>query len=217
MPSFRVLADAGTVAETAAGEVAAALRDGARSLVLAGGSTPGRAYEVLARRPEVPWGRVAVLFGDERCVPPDDEASNYRMAVETLLGRVHPGSVHRMAGELGAETAAALYEPVVAALAPLDLVLLGVGEDGHTASLFPGAPELDARGLVTPVHGAPKPPPDRVTLTLRTLREARRVLVLATGAGKAAAVAGARAGRVPAGMIEHAEWLLDPEAAGGAA
>ena len=217
MPRFRVLEGPREVAEAAALEVAEALDGGARSLVLAGGTTPGQAYEVLAERAGLPWGRVSALFGDERCVPPDDPDSNYRMAFESLLSRVHPGSVHRMAGELGAEVAAALYEPLVAALMPLDLVLLGVGEDGHTASLFPGAPALQAGGLTAAVHGAPKAPPDRVTLTLRALRGARRVLVLATGAGKASAVASARAGRVPAGMIEHAEWLLDPAAAGGPA
>ena len=137
--NVRVLDDPDRVAAAAADLVAAAIEGGTRTLVLAGGSTPKRAYQLLAGRP-LAWGRVTALFGDERCVAPDDPESNYRMAHETLLDRVHPGSVHRMPGELGAETAAGLYDPIVRGLSPLDLVLLGMGPDGHTASLFPGHP-----------------------------------------------------------------------------
>jgi 6-phosphogluconolactonase len=215
LPVFEVLPDAAAVEHAAAEAVRVALAGGARTLVLAGGTTPAAAYQELAGM-EVVWGRVTVLFGDERCVPPGDPASNYRMARETLLSRVAPASIHRMAGELGPDEAAADYEAVVSSLIPLDVVLLGVGEDGHTASLFPGHPALEARGLVTGVRGAPKPPPDRVSLTLRTLRSAHLVLVLATGAGKVEAVAKARAGSVPSGMIEGARWLLDAAAAGSA-
>lgn len=207
-----VLPDAGAVARAAAAIVAGELRDGG-TFVLAGGSTPRACYELL-RRETLPWGRVTVLFGDERCVPPDDRESNYHMAQEALLARVSPLSVHRMPGELGAEAAASLYASVVEPLRPLDLVLLGVGEDGHTASLFPGNPAVDARGSVVPVHGSPKPPPNRLSLTLEVLREARRVVVLATGEGKREAIALARRGDVPSGMIPNAEWLIDEAAAG---
>lgn len=207
-----VLRDAEAVAGAAAAVVAESLRDGG-SFVLAGGSTPRACYERL-RRETLPWGRVTVLFGDERCVPPDDEESNYHLARTSLLFRVSPLSVHRIPGELGAETAASLYADLVAPLRPLDLVLLGVGEDGHTASLFPGNAAVQAGGSVVAVHGAPKPPPNRVSLTLEALREARRVVVLATGAGKRDAVARARRGEVPSGMIPHAEWLIDEAAAG---
>jgi len=93
-------------------------------------------------------------------------------------------------------------------------VLLGAGEDGHTASLFPGHPEVQATGFAVGVRNAPKPPPDRVSLTLPALQGARRVIVLATGAGKADAVARARRGEVPSGMIAGALWLLDRAAAG---
>jgi 6-phosphogluconolactonase len=213
VPVFQVLPDAAAVAHAAAEAVREALRGGARTLVLAGGTTPGLAYQELAGM-DVAWGRVTVLFGDERCVPPDDPESNYRMARETLLSWIAPASVHRMPGELGPDEAAAQYESVVSTLAPLDVVLLGVGEDGHTASLFPGNLALEATSRVTGVRAAPKPPPERVSLTLRTLRSARLVLVLATGAGKADAVAKARTGGVPSGMIDHARWLLDPAAAG---
>src|SRR5579871_4473272 len=166
-----VLPDAEAVARAAAQALAADLATGG-TLVLAGGSTPRRCYEVLAGL-EVPWGRVTVLFGDERCVGPDDPESNYRMAREALLERVQPLSIHRMPGELGAEAAAKLYGDVVQRLRPLDVVTLGVGEDGHTASLFPGHPELGASGSTVAVHNSPKPPPDRVSLTLEVLREAR--------------------------------------------
>jgi 6-phosphogluconolactonase len=146
-------------------------------------------------------------------VAPDHPESNYRMAREALLERVHPGSVHRMPAELGPEEGARLYEEVVRALAPLDLVLLGIGPDGHTASLFPGSPRLEATGFAVAVHDAPKPPPERVSLTLPVLREARQVLILATGEDKADAVAKAREGVVPAGLLPDAEFLLDRAAA----
>jgi 6-phosphogluconolactonase len=210
--NVRVLDDAPAVAAAVADLVAVAIDGGLRTLVLAGGSTPKRAYQLLAGR-SLPWGRVAVLFGDERCVPPDDPESNYWMAHETLLERVHPGTVHRMPGELGAEAAAELYDGVVRASSPLDLVLLGIGPDGHTASLFPGNPALRATGCAVAVHDAPKPPPDRVSLTLEALRAARRVVVIVTGADKAEALRLAQRGEVPSGMIPGAEYLADRAAA----
>lgn len=213
MAEFVVHATAEDVARAAAAEIAEALRDGARNLVLAGGTTPKRCYELLAEL-DVAWGRVAVLFGDERCVPPDDPESNYVMTKQALLDRVAPATVYRIPGELGAEQAAGLYAESVANASPLDLVLLGVGEDGHTASLFPRHPALHAEGLTVAVRDAPKPPPERVSLTLEALRGAKRVIVLATGAGKADAVARAKRGEVPSGMIAHARWLIDRAAAG---
>jgi len=211
--TFTVLESAEEVAVAAATEIAEAIRRGARTLVLAGGTTPQRCYELLADM-YVRWGRVTVLFGDERCVPPDHPDSNYRMVRETLLSKVAPASVHRMAGELGPAAAARDYERIVGFLVPLDVVLLGVGEDGHTASLFPGHPALKADGWTTYIRNAPKPPPQRVTLTLAALRGARRVIILATGAGKADAVARAKRHEVPSGMIAGARWLIDRAAAG---
>ena len=182
--------------------------------MLAGGSTPRRCYELLAGL-EVEWGRVTVLFGDERCVPASHPDSNYRMAREALLDQVAPATVHRIPGELGPDEGAAEYARIVAGLAPLDVVILGIGEDGHTASLFPGAPELKAKGWAVGVRNSPKPPPERVTLTLQALRGAHQVIILATGAGKAQAVALAKRQGVPSGMIAGARWLLDRAAAGG--
>jgi len=209
--NLRVLDDPESVASAAADLVAKAIDSGTRSLVLAGGSTPRRAYQLLAER-SLEWGRVTVLFGDERCVPPDDPESNYWMAKE-LLDRVHPGGVHRMPAELGAEEGAELYDQVVRWLSPLDLVLLGMGPDGHTASLFPGHPALGATGCTVAVHHAPKPPPDRVSLTLPVLRDARRTVFVVTGEDKAEALAQAECGAVPAGMIAGAEFIVDRAAA----
>ncbi len=213
MANFEVLPTPDGVARAAADRIVATLDGGFRTLVLAGGSTPKRCYELLAGA-NVAWGRVTVLFGDERCVAPDDPDSNYRMAREALLDRVAPATVHRIPAELGAEEAAAYYDRIIERLAPLDVVLLGAGEDGHTASLFPGHPEIGATGWAVAVHNAPKPPPDRVSLTLPALQSARNVIVLATGAGKAGAVAKARRGEVPSGMIAGALWLIDRAAAG---
>jgi 6-phosphogluconolactonase len=211
--NWTVLDSPEDVASAAAADIAEALRDGARSLVLAGGTTPRRCYELLSRM-EVDWGRVSILFGDERCVRPDHPDSNYRMAREALLDRVSPATVYRMPAELGPDEAAGLYAHVVAAVAPLDVVVLGVGEDGHTASLFPGHPALNATGLAVGIRDSPKPPSQRVTLTLAALQAARRVIILATGAGKADAVARAKRHEVPSGMIAGARWLIDRAAAG---
>ena len=212
MNEFTVFDTPEDVAVAAAAEIAGAIRGGARTLVLAGGNTPRRCFELLARL-EVEWGRVTVLFGDERCVPASHPDSNYLMARQALLDQVSPATVHRIPGELGPDEAAAAYASVVAGLAPLDVVILGVGEDGHTASLFPGHEALNAKGWVVGVRNSPKPPPERVTLTLQALRGAHRVIILATGAGKAQAVAMAKRGEVPSGMIAGARWLLDRAAA----
>jgi 6-phosphogluconolactonase len=212
---FVVLDSPEDVAVAAAAEIAEALRDGARSLVLAGGTTPERCYELLADA-DVEWGHISILFGDERCVPPDHQDSNFRMARLVLLDKVFPGTVYRMPAEFGPNVGAGLYAHIVASVSPLDLVTLGVGEDGHTASLFPGHPALQAEGLVVGIRDSPKPPPQRVTLTLHALRTARRVIILATGAEKADAVAKAKRGEVPSGMIPGARWLIDRAAAGQA-
>jgi len=212
MAEFIVLATADDVAEAAAAEIAEELRGGARTLVLTGGTSPKRCYELLSAL-DVPWGRVSVLFGDERCVPPLDGESNYRMAKESLLDRVSPATVHRMPGELGPDEGAAAYAEVIAAAKPLDVVLLGVGEDGHVNSLFPGHSALNAKGLTAGVRDSPKPPSERVTMTFQAIRDARKILIIAAGEGKADAVAMARRGESPSGMIANARWLIDRAAA----
>jgi 6-phosphogluconolactonase len=165
-------------------------------LVLTGGSTPKLAYETAARA-GADWSRATVWFSDERCVPPDDGLSNFRMANDALLGRLDKSvrpSVQRMEGEVGPQAGAASYEALVREhLGPdprWDLVLLGLGPDAHCASLFPGKPEVEERRrLVTGVELAGmEPQVPRISLTLPALTGARKVVFLVTGADKAQAV-----------------------------
>lgn len=212
MTRLITFADAEAVAERAAREIAQHLERareerGVAHLVLSGGSTPERSYELLVDA-LADWQGVEVWFADERCVGPEHEDSNYRMAREKLLDRipVPAARVHRMEGELGPEQGAERYAQALrAGVAPseglpvLDVVVLGIGPDGHVASLFPDAPTLQAgeRAVCLGVHNSPKPPPERITLSLAVLRAARRCLLLATTAGKAQAIAGALAEPIP--------------------
>jgi 6-phosphogluconolactonase len=185
------------IVDDPAAEVASLLVDVACAgghVALAGGSTPKRAYELAAER-AADWSRATVWFGDERCVPVDDERSNFGMADAALLARVEPApTVHRMEGELGPEEGARRYEQVVRdALGDVpawDLLLLGLGPDGHCASLFPGRPEKDvADRLVVGVPEAGLEPwVPRISLTLPALNAARHVVFLVTGAAKRDAV-----------------------------
>ncbi len=177
--------------------VAELLVEGARAdqaIVLTGGETPRRAYEVAAEL-EPDWEGASVWWGDERCVPPDDERSNYGMARAALLERLaRAPTVHRIQGDLEPEEAAAAYERELHGVT-LDLLLLGLGPDGHTASLFPNAPTLaDRERLVVPAEPKLDPFVMRVTLTIPALESAREIVFLATGEQKAAAVARAFAG-----------------------
>lgn len=155
--------------------------------VLAGGTTPAGIYARLASYP-IPWHGVHCYFSDERCVPADHEQSNFRSVEELLfVGTDLPASnVHRMRGELGPTVAAVEYTRELPER--FDLVLLGLGEDGHTASLFPGNAALELNDRVVPVFNAPKPPPERISLGFSALNAARRVVFLATGSDKADAV-----------------------------
>ena len=186
---------------------------GACYLALAGGETPRGCYQRLASDPylrSVAWGRVHVYWSDERQVPLDDPASNYGMARAALLDRVPipAGQVHPLVGN----PVPALREvPAAAGGFPrFDLVHLGLGEDGHTASLFPGDPALEEqRAWVRSVHAA-KPPPERLTLTFPVLNAARAVLFLVQGEGKRRPLAGVMAGdpSFPAGRVRPANGEL---------
>lgn len=197
---------------------------GVAHIALAGGTTPRRTYELLAGGHE-DWAGVEVWFGDERAVGPDDPESNYRMASETLLARGTGPEVHRIEGERGAQAAAEAYAsllrerlPLADGIPVLDVALQGLGPDGHTASLFPGNPAVEAEGICVPVHDAPKPPPDRITMTVPVLRAARSIVFLATGAEKAEAVRGLLAGpdpKIPSSLLggDRTEVIVDREAA----
>ena len=198
------------------------------TVALAGGSTPRAVYELLATEywDALDWGGVHVFFGDERPVPPDHEDSNYRMANEALLSRVPVGTVHRMRGELSLPEAAALYEEELQGffdgLPRFDLVLLGIGQDGHTASLFPRTPALgvsDRWVLANPVE---KLGTERLTLTAPVINAARMVVFLITGESKAGALKEILEGDAepydyPAKLIRPScgpDWFVDRTAAG---
>jgi 6-phosphogluconolactonase len=173
-------------AQNVAERLAAAARKGGH-VVLTGGSTPRIAYG-LAASLEPDWTAVELWWGDERCVAPDDERSNYGMAKQALLDHVAVGAVHRMRGELGSDGGAEQYERELGDLERFDLVLLGLGPDGHIASLYPEQPTLDVTDRrVVGAEAKLEPYVDRITLTLPMLRGAREVLFLVTGSDKAEA------------------------------
>ena len=187
--------DAESAARIVAQHLAQAARAGGQ-IVLTGGSTPERAYE-LAAELEQDWSRVALWWGDERCVPADDERSNYGMARRALLDRIstRPATVHRMRGELGREDGALDYEQELAAVQRFDLLLLGLGPDGHLASLYPEQPTLDVTDRrAIGAEAKLEPFVDRITLTLPVLRAAADVMFLVAGADKADAAQRAFAG-----------------------
>jgi 6-phosphogluconolactonase len=217
-----VVADDEGAAATWAAELLAESSRRGDEIVLTGGRTPGRAYE-LAAELQPDWSRAGVWWGDERCVPPDDERSNFGLARRTLFDRLEaqPGRVHRIRGEDDPGVGAASYERELRG-ANLDLLLLGLGPDGHVASLFPNAPGLaETERLVIPAEPKLEPFVERVTLTPPALRGALRIVFLVTGEDKAEAVAGALAGQpdpaVPGSLIraESGETLaiLDQKAA----
>jgi 6-phosphogluconolactonase len=234
MTRITTLSDAEAVADRAATEIARELaravqRRGSAHLALSGGTTPERTYALLAERMQS-WEAVQVWFADERCVPPDDEQSNFHMAAHTLLSRIalSPDQVHRMQGELGPQQGAQLYAAQLGEHLPadgepmpaLDLIVLGIGPDGHVASLFPGASSLEAgeQERCLGVEDSPKPPPQRITLSLAMLRAARRCVLLATGPSKADAVSAALAApskHVPASLLrrERLTAIVDDQAA----
>jgi 6-phosphogluconolactonase len=182
---FDIRADTDAAAEAAAALLAAAAERGGH-IALSGGSTVGAAFELAAR---ADWRNAVVWWGDDRCVPPDDERSNYLLAKRTLLDRLAgQPEVHRIQGELPPDAAAEAYDAELEGVA-IELALNGIGPDGHTASLFPGSPQLDA-GDLRAVSGPAglEPFVDRVTMTIPMLNAARTVLYLVTGNDKADAV-----------------------------
>jgi 6-phosphogluconolactonase len=219
----QVLADSDAVARAAVVSILAAARQaiaarGRFKLVLAGGSTPQAAYRLLAES-QADWLHWHIYFGDERCLPPEDSERNSHMAAEAWLDHVAipRAQIYPMGAERGSRHAAAEYSALVAAALPFDLVLLGMGEDGHTASLFPGQQHAPHAWAVA-VHDAPKPPPERVSLSPRALAETRALLLLVTGAGKYQALQRWAAGEaLPVAGIKPAcpvELLLDQAAVG---
>ncbi len=240
-PDIRIFVDLDALSNAAAAlfvETAeqAILRRGGCLIALSGGSTPARLYSLLAEPPyrdQIDWKKVQAFWGDERCVPPDDPESNYRQAYDAFLGRVPipESNIHRVRGELPPEDAARDYAEVLRGFAPapldfprFDLALLGMGEDGHTASLFPHS-EVDLPGATAAVTAQYQGrPANRVTLTPSVLNAARRVVFLVSGESKSKTVADVLKGAyepflLPAQRIRPSDgeliWLLDGAAASG--
>jgi 6-phosphogluconolactonase len=247
MPAdVRRFADLDAVSAAAADELAALARravddKGSFTIALSGGSTPRRLFELLARRGReaLPWDQIELYWGDERTVPPDHADSNFRMAREALIDplKLDPSRVHRMRGEdpdhaAAAATYAAELQPLGEPFPVFDYVMLGLGSDGHTASLFPDTPALDETQRVcvaNPVDSLTRGKTVRLTLTARAINWARVIRFLVVGADKAQAVrevieGGRDPRRLPAQLIRPIDgslaWLVDEAAAarlGGAA
>jgi len=222
-----VIADQHDFAEVAAGEIlkaveAAVLRANRCSLALTGGNTPRPVYELLGHGESarhMPWMKLDLYFSDERCVPPDDPASNYAMALDSML-KGGPGTaarVYRIPAERADRDQAALeYEMLMPQR--LDVLLLGMGTNGHTASLFPGSTALDETTRRLLAVKCPATPPWRITVTPPVIEQAESVIVLISGKAKAAAAARAIKGEfdpkaVPAQLALRGTWILDDEAA----
>jgi 6-phosphogluconolactonase len=240
-PSVHIGRDANALMEATASRFselcgAAIAARGRFTCALSGGSTPRQLFTLLANprlAARIDWSRVDFFWGDERCVPPDHPDSNYRMARETLLDAIKPAAerVHRMAGELAPELAATQYEellhrffdiPRTGPPACFDLVLLGMGDDGHTASLFPGTPAVHEAKRWVVVNQLRADAPFRLTLTFPVLNAANNIVFLVSGAGKAARVKQVLQGSgadapLPAQLIRPThgalEWMLDADAA----
>lgn len=238
-PEIVVLADLSAVANEAAGRIVRLAREsiaaqGRFTIALSGGSTPRALYVLLASkeyRDRIEWDRALVFWGDERCVPPDHADSNYRLAHETLLSKVSipSGSVHRVMGEADPEHAAMLYEQIVRREVPardgvpaFDLILLGMGPDGHTASLFPGTTAPRETHRLVAANDVPQLNAHRITFTVPLINAAANVMFLVAGDDKADALRAVLEGEFkpdvfPAQMVRPANgqlmWLVDRAAA----
>jgi 6-phosphogluconolactonase len=204
------------------------------TVALSGGSTPQHLYSLLASpdyKDQIPWSNVELFWGDERCVPPDHPESNFRMAQEALLSKIKipPQNIHRMRGEQETQAAAAEYEKELqkifglnsGALPRFDLILLGIGEDGHTASLFPGSEALNETKHLVVAPFVAKLNSYRLSLTLPVLNNAANVWFLVMGASKADAVKQALSASsdLPAARVQpvngHLTWYITRDAAPG--
>ncbi len=224
LEDHRIVVAPGALPEIAARKIAQVIeqvitRRGGATVALAGGTTPRAVYRQLAQAHRLPWEKIEIYFGDERAVPPGDPQSNYRLARETLLEVVPipPARVHRMPAERPDREAAA--EEYAAQLpAQLDLLILGVGEDGHTASLFPGSTALGETARKVVAVAGPKAPRHRLTITPPVIASAFTIIVLVSGSEKAKAVAEALEGPehpvdCPAQLARRGIWIMDRAAA----
>lgn len=216
-----VFTDATAVAHYAASRVvviacAAIQARGIFTIALAGGASPRELYQLLAT-PEysrqIDWAHTQVFWSDERCVLPDDDASNYNLAKTALLDHIPlpAANIHRIKGDLPPDVAVREYVAELLPYPAIDLILLGLGTDGHTASLFPGSPALQSADAVVAVFEPSLAVPHRITLTPSFINAAAHRLFLVTGAAKAQILQAVLAGPVkyPAQLITDAEWVVD--------
>lgn len=220
VPDFRLYPDAESVAQAGADFISelisACIRaDGVCHVALPGGSTPARCLELLSHKP-LPWRKIHWYLGDERCYPQDHPERNDTMIAQQLWSRIEAPAenFHPIPAELGPDRAADSYASLIHGVGRLDIVVLGMGEDGHTASLFPGNPATESEQAVVAVYDAPKPPPERVSLGLTTLRSAKQRVVLVAGNAKRDALARVKRDEpLPINRIGPCYWFVDQAAA----
>lgn len=225
MSEFKIYADAEDVAQAAADYLCQQITNcvaekGQCHVVLPGGSTPARCLELLADKP-LPWESIHWYPGDERCYPVGHAERNDTMIRDKLLSQQPISSLtsacenfHPIPVELGPEQGAEKYSALLDATGGMDIVVLGMGEDGHTASLFPGNAALENTQSAVPVYDAPKLPLERISIGLSTLKESGECIVIATGAGKREALKKIKEGEaLPVGLVQPDVWFADEAAA----
>jgi len=181
-------------------------------MIVPGGNTPARCFTVLAEM-SLPWDKLHCYPGDERCYEVGHAERNDVMIETNLLSRISGIHFHPMPAELGAEQGALLYRSTLELIDQFDIAFLGMGEDGHTASLFPDNEALQARSTVVAVHQSPKPPADRISMSMVTLQRARTRMVLAAGVSKAEIIAKIRTGEpLPVNRVGDIHWFVDEAA-----
>ena len=181
-------------------------------VILPGGNTPVASLKLLAKK-SIPWIKVHWYLGDERCCPQGHADRNDLMLEKHLWSRISETNIHHILAELGAEKAAELYRDEIKSIGMFDIAFLGMGEDGHTASLFPAHEALEDNRSVIPVYHSPKPPPERVTLSIETLRQTKVKIVLVSGKEKAAVISRIKKGEsLPINNIGDIHWFIDEAA-----
>lgn len=220
MSEFKIYSDAEAVAQAAADYLLQQITNcvtekGLCHVVLPGGSTPARCLELLAEK-SLPWESIHWYPGDERCYPVGHSERNDTMIREKLFSQVENMSknFHPISAELGPEQGAEKYAALLDAIDGMDIVVLGMGEDGHTASLFPGNVALENKHSAVPVFDAPKPPLERVSIGLNMLKDAAECIVIATGDNKREALVKLKKGvELPIAQVEPDIWFVDEAAA----
>ena len=187
-------------------------QNGVCHVILPGGNTPVKSLKLLSQK-SLAWDQVHWYPGDERCLPQGNRERNDLMLDNVLWSKMPGTHIHRIAAEQGAEDAALQYRDEIKEISTFDIAYLGMGEDGHTASLFPGHPALEDHRSVIPVHNSPKPPADRVSLSLDTLQKSKTKVVLVTGETKSAVIERIKSGEsLPINRIGDINWFIDAAA-----